>query len=179
MKLMQGDRIDELELPSTNGNTFNIEAISGKKALLTFYRFATCPFCNLRIFEMNQRYAELGTDFKIIAVFDSDIDFLIKNMKKHDTPFIILADKNFEYFKKYDVEQSVWKFLVGSTVGFFRLCRGLLKGYIPLIMKGSMRTVPVDILINEDGTIQKVCYGKHTSDHLDFEEIKEFAQNRH
>ena len=61
-------------------------------------------------------------------------------------------------------------------IKFFRLCKGLLKGYIPLIIKGSMRTVPVDILINEDGTIEKVSYGKNTADHLNFEEIKEFAQ---
>ena len=39
-----------------------------------------------------------------------------------------------------------------------------------------MRTVPVDILINEDGTIEKVYYEKNTSDHLNFEEIREFAQ---
>ena len=51
MKLMQGYRIDELELPSTNGDIFNIETVSGKKVLLTFYRFATCLFCNLRMFE--------------------------------------------------------------------------------------------------------------------------------
>ena len=157
--------------------TFSIlNLFLGRRHYLLFTDLLLAPFCNLRIFEMNQRYAELGADLKIIAVFDSDIDFLIKSMKKHDTPFTVLADKNFEYFKKYDVEQSVWKFLVGSTVGFFRLCKGLLKGYIPLIMKGSMRTVPVDILINADGTIEKVSYGKHTSDHLNFEEIKEFAQ---
>tara|TARA_B110000438_G_scaffold64561_1_gene65072 strand:+ start:326 stop:517 length:192 start_codon:yes stop_codon:yes gene_type:complete len=54
----------------------------------------------------------------------------------------------------------------------------LLKGYIPLIMKYSMRTLPVDILINEDGTIEKVYYEKNTSDHLNFEEIREFAQNK-
>ena len=41
-----------------------------------------------------------------------------------------------------------------------------------------MRTVPVDILINEDGTIEKVYYEKNTSDHLNFEEIREFAQNK-
>ena len=72
----------------------------------------------------------------------------------------------------------MWKFLVGSTLGFFRLCKVLLKGYIPLIMKCSMRTLPVDILINEDGTIEKVYYEKNTSDHLNFEEIREFAQNK-
>ena len=42
-------------------------------------------------------------------------------------------------------------------------------------MKGSLRTVPVDILINSDGTIEKVYYGKNTADHLNFEEIKNFS----
>ena len=157
------------------GNTFNIESTYGKKTLVTFYRFATCPFCNLRISEMNQRYAELGDNFGVIAIFDSPIDFLIESMKKHDTNFIILADENFKYFKSYDVEQSVWKLIVGSTTGFFRLCKAISKGYIPLIMKGSMRTVPVDILLNEDGTIEKAYYGNSTADHLKFLEIKEFA----
>ena len=72
----------------------------------------------------------------------------------------------------------MWKFLVGLTLDFFRLCKVILKGYIPLIMKCSMRTLPVDILINEDGTIEKVYYEKNTSDHLNFEEIREFAQNK-
>ncbi len=175
MRLKIGDSIDELELPSISGNTFRIEEIAGQKALLTFYRFASCPFCNLRIFEMNQRHAELGVDFKVIAIFDSPIDFLIKNMKKHDTAFIILADENFKYFNKYEVEKSAWKFLVGSTKGFFRLCKGLSKGYIPIIMKGSLRTVPVDILINKDGTIEKLNYGLNTADHIDFDEIKKFS----
>ena len=175
MKLQAGDKITKLELPSIGGEMFDINTIAGKKALVTFYRFATCPFCNLRIFEINQRFEELGTNFNVVAIFDSNIKFLTKSMKKHDTPFIVLADENFKYFKKYDVEQSTWKFLVGSTIGFFRLCRALSKGYIPFVMKGSLRTVPVDILINSDGTIEKVYYGKNTADHLNFEEIKNFS----
>ena len=175
MRLRKGDKIPELNLPSINGDSFNIETAYGKKTLLTFYRFATCPFCNLRISEMNKRYAELGDNFGVIAIFDSPIDFLIESMKKHDTSFIILADENFKYFKTYDVEQSIWKFVVGSTTGFLRLCKAISKGYIPLIMKGSMSTVPVDILLNEDGTIEKAYYGKSTADHLNFLEIKKFA----
>ena len=56
MKLKKGDKIEELKLPSIKGDIFTIENIKGKKTLLTFYRFATCPFCNLRIFELNERY---------------------------------------------------------------------------------------------------------------------------
>ena len=175
MRLKKGDKVEELSLPSTNNQIFNIESIYGKRTLITFYRFATCPFCNLRIYEINKRKSELGNDFKIVAIFDSNIDFLIKSMKKHDTPFIILADENFKYFKKFEVEKSLWKFLIGTTLGFFRFLKALSMGYLPLIMKGSLITIPVDILIKEDGIIEKVYYGRNTADHLSFEEIKRFS----
>ena len=175
MKLNKGDVIETLALPSTQGDTFDIKDLAGKKAIVTFYRFATCPFCNLRINEFTKRYRELGDTFQVIAIFDSPLDFLIKSTKKHNAPFKILADENFDYFKKYDVEQSAWKFLIGSTLGFFRLLKAFAKGYIPMQMKGSMRTVPVDILINEDGTIERAYYAKNTTDHLSFDEVKTFS----
>ena len=43
-------------------------------------------------------------------------------------------------------------------------------------MKGSMRTVPVDILINADGTIETAYYAKNTTDHLSFDEVKTFSK---
>ena len=175
MKLKKGDKIEELKLPSIKGDIFTIENIKGKKTLLTFYRFATCPFCNLRIFELNERYSELGENFNVIAIFDSNIKHLTLNMKKHDTPFTILADENFNYFKKFEVEKSTWKFILGTTTGFLRFCKALLKGYFPFVIRGSMITIPVDILINEKGKIERVYYGKSTADHLSFEEIKIFA----
>ena len=88
---------------------------------------------------------------------------------------MILADENFEYFKRYDVEQSTWKFIVGSILGSFKILSAFAKGYVPLQIKGSMRTVPVDILINEDGTIEKAYYGKNTTDHLTFNDVKSFS----
>ena len=176
MRLNKGDVIENLELPSTQGDTFNIKDLAGKKAIITFYRFATCPFCNLRINEFSKRHDELGDNFEIIAIFDSPLDFLIKSSIIHIALFNFLADELFDYFKKYDVEQSVWKFLVGSTLGFFRLLKAFAKGYIPMQMKGSMRTVPVDILINADGTIETAYYAKNTTDHLSFDEVKTFSK---
>ena len=52
MKLKAGDKIEKIDLPSTNGTFFNLKEIKGKKTLITFYRFATCPFCILRINEI-------------------------------------------------------------------------------------------------------------------------------
>ena len=175
MKLKKGDKIEELTLPSINGEIFSIENIYGKKTLISFYRFATCPFCNLRIFEINKRFSELNDNLEVIAIFDSNIDFLSKNMKKHNSPFKILADENFKYFKKFEIEKSVFKFFLGTAFGFFRFFRAIFKGYIPYAVKGSMLTIPVDILVNEKGNVENVYYGKNTCDHLSFNEIKQFS----
>ena len=52
MKLKKGDKIEEMTLPSIDGTTFNLEAIKGKKAMVSFYRYSSCPFCHLRINEI-------------------------------------------------------------------------------------------------------------------------------
>jgi peroxiredoxin len=146
-----------------------------KKTLITFYRFASCPFCNLRLNEFCLRYKELDKNFRVVAIFNSPLDFLTKSTKKNTAPFPILANENFEYFKKFGVKQSVRKFVVGSTLECFKIFKAFGLGYFPLPVKGSMTTVPVDILLNKDGIIEKVYYGSNTTDHLKFDDIKTFS----
>jgi len=175
MRLKPGDKIEELSLMSIDGKEFNIKDIKDKKIFITFYRFASCPFCNLRINEIVKRYNEFGDDFEMVAVFDSPLDNLIKQTKKHRAPFWILADEKFFYYKKFSVEQSFIKFLIGTIVRFHRLMLASLKGYIPFTFKGSVSTIPVDILIDKNGVISEVYYGNNTSDHLSFDRIKSFS----
>ena len=59
MKINIGDILEEITLPSINGSNFSLSSLKGKKVLLTFYRFARCPMCNLRINEILKRYDEL------------------------------------------------------------------------------------------------------------------------
>ena len=101
MKLVPGEKLSEIKLPSIQGSEFSIKKIKGKKTLLTFYRFATCPFCNLRIHEITKRYDELGKNFEMVAIFNSSQDYLTKKMGKHNAPFTILADQNFDFAKSY------------------------------------------------------------------------------
>ena len=175
MKINKGDTLEEISLPKPDGSIFNLSETKGKKVLLTFYRIAGCSFCNLRLNELNKRFSEFGNNFTHVGIFHSPVDNLKSYMDKHgELPFTVLADENFEYFKKYEVEQSIWKFLIGSTVGFFKILRATAKGYFPMEING-MTIVPVDILINEKGIIEKVYYGKNTTDHLSFEEIRDFS----
>ena len=79
MKLKKGDSINELTLPSVDGSTFNLETIKGKKAMISFYRYSSCPFCHLRINEIISKKSEFGDNFVPIAIFDCDFDDLVKN----------------------------------------------------------------------------------------------------
>ena len=47
-------------------------------------------------------YEEFGKNFTMVGIFHSPVDFLKKNMDRHNLPFTVLADENFEYFNKYE-----------------------------------------------------------------------------
>ena len=177
MKIKEGDKFQDLKLPNIKGGECDINALRGKKSLITFYRFAQCPFCNLRINEFVKRYDEFDNKLNIIAIFDSPLDHLIKSAERHNAPFDILADENFKYFKKYEIEQSAWKFFLGSVIRGHKMLIAASKGYIPIKFKGSMTTVPVDILIDANGVVEKSYYGKNTTDHLSFDDILQFTKS--
>ena len=69
MKIKIGDKIDDIILPSVDGNEFNTSNLKGKKVLLSFYRFARCPMCNLRINDLKNNQREFGNNFSIVGIF--------------------------------------------------------------------------------------------------------------
>ena len=103
MRIKKGDIIEDIELPVFDGSRFKLSNTKGKKVLLTFYRFASCGVCNLRINEFVKRYEEFGKNFTMVGIFHAPVDFLKKNMDRHNLPFTVLADENFKYFNKYDI----------------------------------------------------------------------------
>ncbi|MFL2642739.1 MAG: redoxin domain-containing protein [Dehalococcoidia bacterium] len=78
MKIKIGDKLENIKLKSISGEDFELGKTKGKKILLSFYRFAACPMCNLRINELMKSYDSFGKNFMHVAIFDSKID----NFKK-------------------------------------------------------------------------------------------------
>ncbi len=176
MKLKTGEKFFNINLPAIDGTQFDSNSIKGKSVMLSFLRFASCPFCNLRINELVKRFDEFGDEFTIIAIFDSPLDNLTKYTQDHKAPFPILADKKNIYYKQYSIEHSVIGMLKGMFMRMPTLIKGMLKGYIPLVIKGRMTTMPADFLIDKDGIIQTAYYGKDEGDHLSFELVKAFSK---
>ena len=172
-----GDRIDELKLPNIDGGEFDISSVAGKRYLLSFYRFASCPFCNMRIHELVKRYDELPDNFELIAIFDSPLDNLQRYATDHHAPFPILADETNTYYRKFGVQRSLLGVLKGGLLRMPTMIYAMFgKGYIPWTVKGSMTTMPLDILVDEGGTVQSVYYGKDEGDHMPFGQIIEFSE---
>lgn len=174
-----GDSVVNIKLPSIDGSTFDLDSMKGKPFMLSFFRFASCPFCNLRMHELVKRIDELPDDFGIVAVFDSSLENLQQHANKHGSPFPVLADAENQYHKLYGISHSMFGVLKGMFLRMPQLLYAIcIKGYLPLKIKGSMITMPADFLVDKQGIIHVAYYGKDEGDHLPFEQVKNFATRK-
>lgn len=178
MSITVGSKAYTVVLPSVEGDIFSTDTLLGKPYLISFFRFATCPFCNLRINMLINRLNELGDEFTILAIFDSPLQILMKSAEKHRAPFPIVADENKTYYTKFSVKKSFLGMLHGMILHSPTLLKGMFKGYIPFPITGSMLTMPAEFLVDKHGIIQHCFYAKHEAEHLDFEIIKKFAKEQ-
>jgi len=176
VRIKTGEKVKNIKLTDIYGTDFDLESLSGKPFMLSFYRFASCPFCNLRVNGLVQRFDELGEDFTMVAIFNSTLEHLTRHTEGHQAPFPILADPDSTYYRKYGIERSVVGFFTGMIMRLPTLLKGMLiKGYLPNMFTGSLTTMPADFLIDREGIIQEAYYARDEGDHIDFETIKKFS----
>lgn len=175
-QLVSGSAAPDFSLPAIDGSTFNMAEMKGKRVILTFFRFSSCPLCNMRIRRIIQRWDEFSEDTVMVAVFDAKIGELQKRMRKHNAPFLVVADETYEHFQNNGVKKSFFKFLWGAMRSPLTLLQATLRGYVPLTLSISkLSTIPVDILIDEKGTVVEAHYCKDTADHLPLEKMIAFS----
>lgn len=178
MKIIIGQQAPDFNLTDINGDEFNLSELKGKRYLLTFYRFASCPFCNLRLHKIINEYEKLGDNFEVIAVFDSSLENLQSYATRHHAPFPVLADVNNNIHRLYHVEHSLSGVVKGIIFRFPSLMMSMFKGYIPWRIKGDITGMPADFLIDEKGIVQVAYYGKDEGAHIPIHQVKQFAQRR-
>ena len=175
-QIVTGDTAPQFTLPAIDGSTFNMADMKGKRVILTFFRFSTCPLCNMRIRRIIQRWNEFSKDAVMVAVFDAKVGELQKRMKKHDAPFVVVADETYEQFNKNGVKKSFFKFMWGALRSPLTLLQATLRGYVPLTLSISkLSTIPVDILIDEEGNVVEAHYCKDTADHIPLDRMIAFS----
>ena len=174
-KLKVADKAPDFTVVSATGDTLRLENLKGKKVLLAFFRYASCPVCNFRMNEIIQNYDALqAKGYVFIAVFESNNETLKGYLKETEVPFPVVGDPTLLLYKKYGVEKSFWR-MVGSmfnkkTKSNLKDGKLLVKGK-NLKRDGNMSRIPADFIIDENGMISIAYYGKNIGDHLPLEQI--------
>ena len=80
-----------------------------------------------------------------------------------------------KFFAHLTLANSKTKY--GGKTRIFAPVKATLKGYIPMTLSLSkMSTLPVDMLIDEDGTVVEAHYCKDTVDHLPIDRLIAFSK---
>ena len=173
MKLSAGQDAIDFNLKDINGNGHSLENYRGKKLLISFFRYASCPFCNLRFHRLLKKhddFAEMG--LQQLAFFESPVESIRKHAGKTNSPITIIADPKRRMYRQYGVETSLSEFLGGIITRLPEVMYAMLKGYLPGKMEGDYTMMPADILIGPDLKVAIAHYGKDLGHHLPLAEIE-------
>lgn len=159
-------------------NRHKLSDYRGKKVMLSFYRYASCTFCNLRIAELIRVYPEFSkANMEFLAVFQSPKEKVLEHAGVLKPPFPVIPDPERALYKLYGVEQSSkLKYFVG-LLHFKKLFTAFSKGLIRGRKDGDQFLIPADFLIDENQKIHTAYYGKDISDHISVDVIRKFIND--
>lgn len=144
-----------------------LDRFRGRHLLLSFYRYASCPFCNLRVHELIQRMPALDkAGLSLLAVFQSPRAGIMEYVGRQQPPFPVIPDPGHRLYRQYGVESSLRGFLAGAALHVGDALRSMRKGFLPGPMDGRKTLIPADFLIAPDRTIRTAYYGRDIADHL-------------
>ena len=178
MNIQVGGHLPSHVLPSIHDRDIDTGALTGQKVILSFYRFASCPFCNLRMASMVNRWGEFGEGVQAVAVFDSSIKELKARMARHNPPFEVLADPNKTLYNAVGVRRKKIMGFFGPLFHVRKALKAISKGFIPRTLSPSkLGILPVDVLVNEDGSIEHIYEGRDGGDRMNLDDIIAWAKS--
>jgi len=174
-RIQNNDPAIPFSMEDINGNTINLENYKGQKVFLSFFRKASCPFCNIEVQNLIKNHDELKRKgLNIITFFSSTKEDIQKYVGKQNAPFPIIADPNYEVYKKYSIESGYGAMMKTMTKPA-KVLKGMTSGFFSMKSMTEDPIIPADFLIDENMTIAKAYYGKSFDDHLTIEDIYNFA----
>jgi thioredoxin-dependent peroxiredoxin len=176
MRLKVGTRAPVFAAQTVGGRLVDLSALRGRTVLLKFYRFATCPVCNLHLREFIQDYRRLeALGLTTVVLFHSPADKLAASQSEA-TPFDLIPDPDKRIFRAFGVETG-WTGMFSPAV-MRDYMRALLAGFPPglLTSDGGITGNPADFIVDADGRIAFAHYGRHYADSLGAAEIADIRR---
>lgn len=174
MSVQAGQLVPEFRGVTHTGEAIDLASFRGKKVWIGFYRWASCPLCNLRIKEMlaiHDRFEKAGIQH--IAVFQSPPENIAKYVGAQNPPFPLISDPELVLYDRFGVRPRFWAMFYPRV--FMRAFRAALAGLLSLKIDGPKSMVPADFLVDPEGLVYNAYFGQAVSDHIPFEEVDAFA----
>lgn len=168
-----------VQLKDVNGKEIGFG--NGRRTLLTFYRDPACPFCNLHLYMLTNKFSELNAmGLDVVAVFSAEPAEVKKFILARPRPFPVAAEPSYNAYNIYGIERSFGRKMLGVLLNPLMWLRGMAEvGFSRSVMAlGGINTsnnLPADFLIDEKGKIVEAYYGKDAGDHIPFERVDHFA----
>ncbi|WP_405592295.1 peroxiredoxin-like family protein [Streptomyces sp. NBC_01092] len=101
--LAVGDRAPRFTLPTATGESRSLDdLLAAGPVVLTFYRGAWCPYCNLALRALQQHHDTItARGARLIAVSPQIPDESLTLTEKHDLAFDVLSDIGSDTAKQY------------------------------------------------------------------------------
>jgi peroxiredoxin len=175
-----GDIPPAFQMPNLRGEITSLEEFRGRWLLLSFYRYASCPLCNLRVHELSELHAEWqAKGLEMLAIFQSPVEKLNMYVGSQQLPFALIPDPGQVLYKSYGVDHSWMGFLLAWVKRLPEISLAVLRErFLPGSIEGGIHRIPADFLINPDGCITEAYYGRDIGDHLPIAKIKQYLQTK-
>jgi peroxiredoxin len=174
MRLKPPSIAPRLAFTDIYGKTTTIGGATGRRTLLCFFRDASCPFCNFRIYELTNRHDRLAKHgLDIIAVFAATPERVKRFAARKPRPFTVIADPAAASHDAYGIQRSLLRKLKAIVTRVPTLLRGMR--IVGLAGLNTNNLLPADFLIDEDGRIVDSWYGRDAGDRIPFERVESFA----
>jgi thioredoxin-dependent peroxiredoxin len=172
MKLIPGQTAPLFTIKDANDKTISLQDFSNKKLLLCFFRYAGCPFCNLQISKLIERYDNYAKrGLSIIAFFQSPQDTVLQYPGKQKPQFPLIPDPEKNIYTLYGVESSIAG-LAGAVLHAPSMVEAMRFGQGKI--DGDLFLMPATILINPNQTIYSTHYSTNLAEKLPLFDIEEF-----
>ncbi|MFK7970336.1 MAG: peroxiredoxin family protein [Bacteroidia bacterium] len=170
-KIKTGSTAIPFEATDLHGNAIRLSDYKGQKLLLSFFRKAACPFCNMALQDLIRNHDELEKKgIKVVALFASSKQDVMKYAGKQNPPFPIIPDGDFSIYGEYGVEVS-YLGMLKSLLSPVKTFKAMTGGFFSLKTIVEEPVIPADFLIDQDQNIRKAYYGTSYDDHIPVSEV--------
>jgi peroxiredoxin len=174
MRLTPGSPAPDFSADSLDGGKHTLADYAGQLLWLGFFRFATCPLCNLRVHQLVADWPRVAGRINYLSIFQSPPERFEGYVSKQNPPFPVVSDPEMHLFKLYRVETSVLAAFSGTVVSKMGQARKLGMPLFDGPKDGGSFRVPADFLIDQSGVLRVCRYGKNIADSIPTEDVEKF-----